>query len=114
MCQAKMLSHNDYGYINQCHRCGSSSLVFGNLLLRLSQKDYSALLHSISHQVENGADCPDPELPMFICRTHSEKVRMRFTYHQLCALEQLMQEAQVEMQLRELLLVEEGNEDQDC
>lgn len=105
-----MLSHNEYGYINQCSRCGSSSLVFGNLLLRLSAKDYSALLRSISHQVECGTHCPDPDLPMFICRTDSEKVRMRFSYNQLCALEQLMHEAQVEMQLRELLYIEEGDD----
>lgn len=47
---------------------------------------------------------------MFICRTDSEKVRMRFSYNQLCALEQLMHEAQVEMQLRELLYIEEGDD----
>lgn len=103
MCQVQMLCRNEAGYVSRCRCCGEMTVAFHTLLLRLGPKDFSALLQSVSSQVETGASMPDRELPAFICRTDSSKVRMRLSYNQLSALEQLMSEAAMEGQLRDIL-----------
>lgn len=108
MCDHKVLSHNQYGYIIRCMDCDHFQIGFGTTVISFSPDQFekfrkSALQQSTFFQKE--VDSPlrkDINLPSF-----NKNVQLMLNYFELVELLGLVEEANVMLQLQKLL---ESNE----
>lgn len=104
MCQHKVLSHNQHGYIIRCIECDHFQIGFGTTVISFTPDQFTRFKKSAELQyilLKKDKSIPlrkDIDLPTF-----SENVQLMLNHAELVKFWDLIEEASVMLQLEKLL-----------
>lgn len=104
MCEHKVLSHNQNGYIIRCIECGHFQIGFGTTVIRFAPGQFARFKKNAELQYtlfQKDKDIPlrkDIDLPTF-----SDNVQIMLNYTELIKLWNLIEEASVMLQVEKLM-----------
>ncbi|GGH75217.1 hypothetical protein HNQ91_004644 [Filimonas zeae] len=108
MCNFKQWSHNKHGYIIQCDDCKSFQLCFGTTMLTLREEEYVQFSEWVVYKRESLVPLHDKNLKSISLPTVCPQVQVIVTEKELNNLYELVQEADNEMKVNQLLSLFHG------
>lgn len=103
MCNFKQWSHSKHGYIIQCEDCKHFQLCFGTTMLTLREEEYIQFSEWVVYKQESLVPLPDKNLKCISLPTICPQVQVLVTEKELGNLYSLVQEADNEMKVNQLL-----------
>ncbi len=111
MCDYKVLSHNENGYIILCDSCSHYQLTFGTKAITIEPENFKDFFEQVT-AIKNNTDCNGFEKQKRISlNIFSKFILMVLTYSELICLYELLDEAlfneQMETIMQDLNLIRE-------
>jgi len=103
MCDYKILSHNQTGYIILCNTCGHYQLAFGTMAVTLEPKYFKSFCKQANH-LKTNFDCNGFEKQKRISlNIFSPYITMILSYSELLQLNELLDEAEFDCEIEKVL-----------
>lgn len=113
MCNYKILAHNDNGYLIQCCKCQSFQLAFGTTVVSFSADEYAGFKYEMYEQkkvykYDGFLQQKTIHLPLFVVNA-----AMVVNYNELLKLVELIEQAELMMEVNEIIFpaMESGKRD---
>lgn len=103
MCHFKSWYIDENGYVVKCQRCQYLQICFGTLMITLNEQDYQIFTELVSRKKEDHVPMHDPNIRCVVLPTPSGVVHAIVSERELGQLHKMLQEADNEMKVQQLI-----------